>query len=377
MISFRRTRRRIAAEAVCLLFDDDAIVASSNETAGRTAKRGSDPCHGIRSRVTQDTASCSILGAVTRASLPVCFVIALTGVGCGSSNSAYEPVAPTVVSSHTLSMLTINGRTSLDAIGETSQLNAVATFSDKTVRDVTSEVGWTSQNASVASVSSSGLVTAVGFGAAQISASYPNWGSLSVHVAVTPAGTFAVSGQVREPGQGAVAGVRVLERASGRSVLTDASGNFMLALLAGARLRFDKDGYEPGERDIAPDHTAFMAMQRIVRIAAGETAIVPKLTHMDMSYDVGPDRCSPCRLIRIVAATAGPIHFDLTWDRNPGAPLYLWAGGQRFERVVDERRLEADAVIGAGEQVVYVGYYRWTILSGSSIAFTLATSVSR
>jgi hypothetical protein len=29
------------------------------------------------------------------------------------------------------------------------------------------------------------------------------------------------------------------------------------------------------------------------------------------------------------------------------------------------------------EQVVYVGYDRWTILYGSSSAFTLATSVSR
>src|SRR4029077_7131400 len=118
-----------------------------------------------------------------------------------------------------------------------------------------------------------------------------------------------VSGQVREPGQGAVAGVRVLEQASGRSTLTDASGNYTLAMLAGTRLRFDKDGYEPGARDIAPDNTGFMSMQRIVRVAAGETVIVPKLTHMDMTYDAGPDRCSPCRLIRIVAATAGPVHF--------------------------------------------------------------------
>ena len=269
-----------------------------------------------------------------------------------------------------------SGRKSLSAIGETSQLTAIAKWPDGTTRDVTADVRWTSRNPSVATVSSSGLATAVGFGAAQIEGLY---GSLMTifQIGVTPAGTFAVTGSVREPGQGALTGVRVLEPVSGRSTLTDQSGNYTLGELASRHLRFEKDGYEPVELDIPPEDAGFVAMQRTVRITAGETATVPKLTHMDVAYNVGPDRCSPCRLIRIVAPTAGTMHFELAWEPNPGSDLYLWAGGQRFAGDVNQRQLAVDAPVSAGENVVYVGYYHWTIISGSSIKLTLATAMSR
>jgi hypothetical protein len=311
-----------------------------------------------------------------RESLLICVIIALTGAGCGSSSpSVNQPLAPTTDPSvqRPPSALTINGRKSLSAIGETSQLTAIATWPDGTARDVTVEVRWNSHDSSVAAVSSSGLATAVGFGAARVDAGYASLNN-TFQIGVTPAGTFAVTGDVREPGQGGVAGVRVLEPVSGRSTLTDQSGNYTLAALASTHLRFEKDGYEPGELDVAPDSTGFMRMQRIVRITAGETAIVPKLTHMDMSYDVGPDRCAPCRLIRIVAPAAGTIRLELAWEPNPGSELHLWAGGRRFAGDMKERQLAADAAVSAGENVVYVGYYRWTVLYGSSISFTLATT---
>ena len=147
--------------------------------------------------------------------------------------------------------------------------------------------------------------------------------------------------------------------------------------LASRHLRFEKDGYEPGELDVPLEGGGYIGMQRIVRITAGETAIVPKLTHMDVSYDVGSDRCSPCRLIRIVAPTAGIMHFELAWDPNPGSAVYLWAGGRRFGGDVSEKQFAADADVRAGENVVYVGYYHWLILNGSSIKLTLATAMSR
>ena len=314
-----------------------------------------------------------------RESILICVIIAVTGPGCGeSSDSASQPLAPTTVPSgqSLLSGLTVNGRKSLSAIGETSQLTAIATWRDGTARDVTAEVRWTSHNLSVATISSSGLATAVGFGAARIDGQYESQNN-SFQIGVTPAGTFAVTGDVREPGQGAIAGVRVLEPASGRSTLTDQSGNYTLAALAGTHLRFERDGYEPGELDITPDHTGYMRMQRIVRVTAGETAIVPKLTHADVSYDVGPDRCSPCRLIRIVAPIAGTIRLELAWEPNPGAELNLWAGGRRVTGDMNEKRAAADVAVSAGENVVYVGYYRLRVLYGSSIQFTLATSMSR
>ena len=317
-----------------------------------------------------------------RESLLIGLLSALIVAGCGGSNySADPPIGPSPVPAgqRPPSTLTVNGNRSLTAIGETSQLAAIATWPDGT-RDVTSEVRWDSQNSSVVTMSSNGLATALGFGAARIEARF-EWGGGSAYasfqIAVTPAGTFAATGDVREPGQGALAEVRVLEPVSGRSTLTDQAGTYTLAMLAGTRLRFDKDGYERGELDIAPDSTAYMRMQRIVRITAGETAIVPKLTHMDVSYDVGGDRCSPCRLIRIVSPAAGMIHLELAWDRNPGATLYLWAGGSRFGGEMNELKVAADAPLSAGENLVYVGFHRWQVFYGASIQFTLATSMSR
>jgi hypothetical protein len=213
---------------------------------------------------------------MTRESLLIGVVIMSACAGCGgSSNSANQVVGPTPVpSAQRPPSLTVDGRKSLSAIGETSQLRAVVTQSDGTSRDVTGEVRWNSRDPLVATVSSSGLATALGFGAARIDAGYNTLNS-SFQIEVTPAGTFAVVGEVREPGQGSVPGVRVLEPVSGRSTVTDQTGSYMLAVLAGTRLRFDKDGYEPGELNIASDNTGFMRMQRIVRVTAGETAVVP------------------------------------------------------------------------------------------------------
>ena len=312
-------------------------------------------------------------------SVRICVVVGLTAAACGgSSDSVVQPsaVSPNPsITQHPYTM-TVDGRKSLTAIGETSQLTGLAIWRDGSTRDITSTAHWTSRDTSVATVSSSGLVTAIGFGAARIEVTYESLGNV-FQLSVTPVGTFAAVGDVREPGQGALAGVRVLEPASGRSTLTDQSGNYMLAALGSRHLRFDKEGYETGELDLMPDSSGYMRMQRIVRIMAGETATIPKLTHMDVWYDVGPDRCSPCRRVRIVVPAAGTMHFDLTWEPNPGSDIYLWVSGQRFAPDANRQQLSADAAVVAGENVVYVGYYRWRFISGSSIKLELSTSLSR
>jgi hypothetical protein len=317
---------------------------------------------------------------MSQQSIALCVVLAVAGASCGgSSPSANQPAGPSPIAPNVLTRLTLSGSNALTAIGDTTQLVGIASWSNGTTRDVTAEITWTSADPSVVTVSLSGLATAVGFGVASIDAKYngtSNGGIWRVTISVTPAGTFAVAGDVREPGQGTLAGVRVLEPVSGKSTLTNQSGAYTLSGLAGTRLRFVKDGYEPGELDIAPDNTAYMRMQRIVRMAAGETATVPKLTHMDVYYDIGPDRCSPCRLIRIVVPAAGTMRFELAWEPNPGADLYLWVGGQRLDGERQDRQFTASAAVRAGENLVYVGYYRWKVLYGSSIKFTLATSMS-
>lgn len=70
-------------------------------------------------------------------------------------------------STATVTSLAVTGTSSIAANG-TTQLTATANYSDGSQRNVTATATWTSANAAVASVSSSGLVTARGTGTAQI-----------------------------------------------------------------------------------------------------------------------------------------------------------------------------------------------------------------
>jgi hypothetical protein len=58
------------------------------------------------------------------------------------------------------------------AVTQTSQLTAMAVLSTGAAQNVTSQASWDSSNAAVATVSTSGLVTARGLGVAEISARY-------------------------------------------------------------------------------------------------------------------------------------------------------------------------------------------------------------
>jgi hypothetical protein len=81
---------------------------------------------------------------------------------CGSS-----PTTPSTVSG-----LVVTGATPLTRIGQTVQLIATATLPDGTSQNVTTTATWRSSDASVATVSSGGLVTALATGIATITATY-------------------------------------------------------------------------------------------------------------------------------------------------------------------------------------------------------------
>ena len=82
-------------------------------------------------------------------------------LGACSSMVKPSPVPPS-------ESLAISGTTRFSAIGQTSQLTALATASRGTTADVTNEASWLSSNSIVATVSPTGLVTADGFGQAEI-----------------------------------------------------------------------------------------------------------------------------------------------------------------------------------------------------------------
>jgi hypothetical protein len=113
-----------------------------------------------------------LLAAVCRpyaVALSVCLVAA----GCGSDDPAPTPAAPTPTTSSV--QLRANGDASgpLDT-GQTRQLVATATQSTGTTSDVTQQATWQSSATGVATVSATGLVTAVSDGDAEISATFQN-----------------------------------------------------------------------------------------------------------------------------------------------------------------------------------------------------------
>src|SRR5579859_6574641 len=88
---------------------------------------------------------------------------AVAGLFLSACNST--PAAPITITS-----VVVTGVT--PAIGATSQYTCTVTFSDSTTQDVTSQATWVSFNTAVATVSSSGGVTAVAPGTAVLEATY-------------------------------------------------------------------------------------------------------------------------------------------------------------------------------------------------------------
>ena len=308
----------------------------------------------------------------TRKAVVASFVAALAGAGCGGSNYATTSPSTVAAGRPQPTQLEINGDIFLTAIGEEAQLTAVATWPDGTTRNVASEVRWTSNDTSVVTISPSGVARAVGLGRASVDASY---GPLSktLRIVVTPTGTFVVSGRVREPGHSGIPDVRVLELQSGKSVRSDQNGSYSLAALTSARLTFEKAGFEPGQLDATPNGSDDLALQRIIRIAAGETVTPSQLVPHDMSYIVGTDRCYPCRLIRVVTGASGALQLWLTWN-EPHSTLNVWVDGRRFAG--NNLQVVASVPVAAGEVVLYVGLPAFSS-SFTTVPFTLTTLINQ
>jgi hypothetical protein len=300
-------------------------------------------------------------------------LLASTWTSCERRQSTPSPLAPTPTTpptpSPTVTRVSISGNLSLTRIGETSQLTATATLSDNTTKDVTSAATWQWGDARVVTVSPSGLLTIVGFGATWISASYQSRGA-GATVTATLSGTFVIAGRVREPAAGGVADVRVVDTMSGRSATTDSDGEFSLAELPRlqAHLKVEKEGYEPAELD-ATQANVDLPIQHVVRLTAGETVKPSALAPFDLSYNVGTSSCSPCRLIRVVVLQAGTLHVRVTWTVT-ASKLSLFAEGQVVAGGTGE--LTADVPINAAREVLM--YLGATALSGHTL-FTFETSM--
>lgn len=74
------------------------------------------------------------------------------------------------VSNKTITSIAINPSNAILTSGTSQQFTATATFSDGTTGDVTSSVSWSSSSVGIATISSSGFVTAISTGTTTITA---------------------------------------------------------------------------------------------------------------------------------------------------------------------------------------------------------------
>jgi Bacterial Ig-like domain (group 2) len=103
----------------------------------------------------------------------------LAATACATSSRTTSPSGLT---------LGITGTTSVIAVGQTSQLGLSATMAGST-ETVTTQATWQSSNAAIASVGATGLVTAQGYGATTITATFQG-ATATATFTVTIAGTW-------------------------------------------------------------------------------------------------------------------------------------------------------------------------------------------
>jgi hypothetical protein len=137
-------------------------------------------------------------------------------------------------------------------VGNTASFAATATFSDGTTLTVTTSAMWTSSNAAIASVSSSGVVTALAAGDVDIAATYQAIAGRQ-HVTILPAGpkTFRINGTLRDASSSSVLGrvtVAAEDSAFARyTAVSDETGAYVFSGFPPGRasLTVDTDGFEP------------------------------------------------------------------------------------------------------------------------------------
>jgi hypothetical protein len=253
--------------------------------------------------------------------------------------------------------LMVTGNTTFEAPGERSQLTATAVHADGTTTDVTGGSRWFSSLPGVASITSDGVLTAQGLGTSQILVQFPATNaflSKIVEATVTPRGTSAVSGRVREPGAGGIFDASVVHEPSGSSTRTDAAGNFSFGGLTGSmRFSATKDGFEPATGEVTPGEFFALALQRVVRLAAAGPAYTGNLAPNDVEYVIDGTSCQPCRLIRITNANGGSVSVTLRW--TSAVDLHVWSDGRRIDRSGDAREIVANIEVRGGESVIYIG----------------------
>ena len=95
--------------------------------------------------------------------------------------------ASLIVSKAALTAISVTSPAAPIALGQSAQLQAQGTYSDKSVQDITDQVSWSAASPGIATISSTGLAVSKAIGNTQVTASLNN---------ITASGQIAVSGAV-------------------------------------------------------------------------------------------------------------------------------------------------------------------------------------
>jgi hypothetical protein len=278
-------------------------------------------------------------------------------VACGD-----PPAAPTAIrtppgSIQTVQSIRIEGDGNFTTVGESRQFTAIARYADGSEAPVTESVWWSAGDPDVLTTTG-GLVVIRRLGTTTLTAGWRFGSNLHarMNIIATPAGTFASSGRIHEPGVGGKAGWRIAEVGTGVEDTTDSAGDFNLGGLTSGLLRVVMDGYEATDRQVKPgDPPLDFPVQPIVRMPAGSELPV-MLTPYDGSYEMVPGTsCEPCRRIRLVSTMAGTVDVTITWD-DPRSALTLWVAGRpRVAAPPNMTRIVTSVPVVPGETFVYLG----------------------
>jgi Bacterial Ig-like domain (group 2) len=133
----------------------------------------------------------------------------------------------TAVAVSEVSLLASPPNFALGSVGAAQQLQVVATYSAESLQDVTIGSTYASNNTSVATVSQTGLVTAMGNGTATIVASYGGMASSVSATVNIPGVTYSISGSA-----GAASVTLTLVGASSATTMASSSGAYSFNNLA-------------------------------------------------------------------------------------------------------------------------------------------------
>jgi hypothetical protein len=188
-----------------------------------------------------------------RACLSAAVLSALVLAACGDHASNGNPTAPTTPTPTPTPTATVRAVTvtSTGTNPSSFQMGARADMSDGASRDVTMLSKWESSNATIATVSATGVLTVLGSGQVEVRATYQNvTGAMNLLVSAPRPTTFAISGvAIETPPSGKVVSgvvVQVTEGPdAGQTATTDEGGLYRFASLRTAPLTLEarKSGY--------------------------------------------------------------------------------------------------------------------------------------